>query len=62
MVLGVAIALAGLPMYVINHRHFINRCFGFFAFVAAVVLIVVIFLVLRRRKVWDPHKPFAPIP
>ncbi len=48
MVLGVGIALAGLPLYVIDHGHFVDGWFGVVGFVAALVLIGIVFLVLRK--------------
>lgn len=49
MVLGVGIALAGLPMYVIEQRHFVDGWFGMVGIITALVLMVVIFFVLKNR-------------
>jgi hypothetical protein len=49
MVLGVGIALAGLPMYVIHHKYFIDGWFSVVGIITALVLIIAIVFVLKTK-------------
>ncbi len=55
MVLGVGITLAGLPMYVIEHKYFIDSWFGVAGIVIgiAVVITVGFFLIKKRKSIVD---------
>ena len=51
MVLGVGIALAGLPMYLVNHNSVIDGWFGVAGIAAALLIIVLVFFVLKRKQI-----------
>ena len=58
MVLGVGIALAGLPMYVIEHRYFVEGWFGVSGiFIGITVVIIVGFFLLKKRKSIANNRP-----
>ncbi|MEO7312194.1 MAG: hypothetical protein ABIX01_17455 [Chitinophagaceae bacterium] len=62
IVLGVGIAVAGLPMYVLNHRYFIQGWFGLAGIsVSALIMVVVFFVLMRTRFRQKPASNFTAI-